>query len=677
MKSKRVLTVLVSMAIMLSFMPTLAFAAPSTSTTDVTGGHTWTIATDESNLEKLVEPTCVTPGVGIVTCSKGDGCVAKHNKVLAAHKHKNKESKTVTADEFYAQMLKEGYSKEYMDAWMESDGVEICTGEVDVCKDCGFYLEKGTTTLITPDVFYASASKAHVHPTTGMKECDESFTCVRCGKAGCEDSTYFAGKKLIYHGVKPSTGMWSPNSSTMDLKETILAHGVVGVGNVMTNVYTCKACGEEVGRDPVYVGGSSNPNDYKDYHTNETVVLWDSTCDENGFLAGAGLEITRCTKCGDITSFSTISRKPHTWVTKSVPATESERGYEYEQCSGCGAYKDAKGKVTYDKTKRNEVETTPKLEHAVTATVVAPKNCQDNTWVLLQCANPDCKASLNNQIVSAMKGATPESGTKAAAEKIGGKYYVRFGSGASAKDIEIPFEEAAGHNWGEAGTIVEATCVDKALEGRKCTVCGAVYHDTVRETAPALGHAVEEVVVDATCGAYGYTYRVCTRCNNYLLLGKDGKTLTVLGNDAKAFEKAKYAVTQPKVKLGEKCTYEWKVLEESTPFKKGTRAKVCTVCNHLEEATKESIAEKKIAAPKVKALKKKAKVTVKAVDGAVKYQIVVNGKVVKKNAKAGKTYTIKKKNLKLGKKNKFQIVAFDADGVKATSKAKSVKIKKK
>ena len=107
----------------------------------------------------------------------------------------------------------------------------------------------------------------------------------------------------------------------------------------------------------------------------------------------------------------------------------------------------------------------------------------------------------------------------------------------------------------------------------------------------------------------------------------------------------------------------------------GTRAKVCTVCGDELAATKESVAKTTIAAPAVKSLKKKAKVTVKAVAGADKYQILVNGKVSKTVTKAGK-FTVKK-YVKAGKKNKFQIRAINADGVKATSKAKTVKIKKK
>ena len=56
-----------------------------------------------------------------------------------------------------------------------------------------------------------------------------------------------------------------------------------------------------------------------------------------------------------------------------------------------------------------------------------------------------------------------------------------------------------------------------------------------------------------------------------------------------------------------------------------------------------------------------------------KVKTKVNDKV-KKTVTSAKKVTIKK--LKGGKKAKFQIVAFNAEGVKAASKVKSVKIKK-
>ena len=169
----------------------------------------------------------------------------------------------------------------------------------------------------------------------------------------------------------------------------------------------------------------------------------------------------------------------------------------------------------------------------------------------------------------------------------------------------------------------------------------------------------------ATCGADGFSYDVCSVCGEFANYVRGDK---------------------PVVGYGTKCKFDkWVVETAATPFAEGTKKLVCSVCGddgHLtyvdgefkeSGVTRTSIAKTKIAAPAVKAGKKKATVTVKAVKDAVKYQIKVNGKVKKTVKKAGKV-TIKK--LAGGKKAKFQIVAFDAEGTKAASKTKSVKIKK-
>ena len=113
-----------------------------------------------------------------------------------------------------------------------------------------------------------------------------------------------------------------------------------------------------------------------------------------------------------------------------------------------------------------------------------------------------------------------------------------------------------------------------------------------------------------------------------------------------------------------------------TVFTEGKTAGVkCAICGDILEAPK-TVAKSKYAAPTVKAGKKLATVTVKSTKGAVKYQISykkAGGKYVTKTVKAGKKVTIKK--LAKGKKYTFKAVAINADGVKATSAVKTVKIK--
>lgn len=113
-----------------------------------------------------------------------------------------------------------------------------------------------------------------------------------------------------------------------------------------------------------------------------------------------------------------------------------------------------------------------------------------------------------------------------------------------------------------------------------------------------------------------------------------------------------------------------------TVFTEGKTAGVkCAICGDILEAPK-TVAKAKYAVPTVTAGKKLATVTVKSTKGAVKYQISykkAGGKYVTKTVKAGQKVTIKK--LAKGKKYTFKAVAINADGVKATSAVKTVKIK--
>ena len=136
--------------------------------------------------------------------------------------------------------------------------------------------------------------------------------------------------------------------------------------------------------------------------------------------------------------------------------------------------------------------------------------------------------------------------------------------------------------------------------------------------------------------------------------------------------------TETKKVVLPKIDHKATVIEAVAPtvFTEGKTAGVkCAICGEILEAPK-TVEKAKYAAPTVKAGKKLATVTVKSTKGAVKYQISykkVGGKYVTKTVKAGKKVTIKK--LAKGKKYTFKAVAINADGVKATSAVKTVKIK--
>jgi len=615
--------------------------------------------TKEANIEKyLVKPTCETPGYAIVKCSNtehGLDCKATKNVKLDALGHKHEAKKiTVTAKEYADELVKEGrWSQEYADEWMLFYGSQICTGQVGVCENCGCFLStnpRALDTLTDPESFYAYASKQHKAPE-GTKGCDASFTCDVCGQTGVTDEDHNALSRFFYHA--------DPNN----LKDgkSYVAHAITGVGDVTVTEKICKACGEVVDKDTKYSEGT-NQNTFASLHTTTAEVVQEPTCTVPGRTNNV------CTKCGEVISYEETPALGHHWVEGTKAATETDGAYKYEYCDRCLSngyvegeevlyivYKDENGDATTDWNKAKKEKVSLPIDHNITATLVAPKNCTDDTWVEVKCTNPNCTLGETGGLTLV------KDEKQTGVEKIGDKYYFTLGG----KTVEIPFEECAGHTWGEAGTIAEATCETKGLEGRTCTTCGAIYHETVREVGKALGHEAVVTVTPARCGSEGYTSSRCSTCG--VALDKNGKSYDQGGT---VFE---WDITKPVVGYGVACTYEWKVLEEATPFALGTRAKVCTVCNHELAATKESIAKTTIAAPAVKAKNgKKAVVTVKAVEGAVSYQILVNGKVKVKNAKVGKN-TVKKLT---GKKAKVQVKAFDVNGVAAKSKAKTVKVKK-
>jgi len=663
-KHKSVISILLAIMMVFTFMPTLAFAETANGEFNANHQSSWTAA-EKKDGKVLVDPTCYAPGIVEVGCNK-DGGICTHKAVVEVPTltHDYVDKRFDTAAEFAAELVNQGEitQKEAL-TWLAGAGADVCYGYAKVCSICGAFEN-------TSGPLYGLTATEHKEPG-GTKACATSFKCQLCDKEGAINSTHNPDYSAAYHANPANL-----TSKTLDgryCQKTVTiayggAHYDVNAWETVTTK-TCNECKKVVSKThTIHDDGGYGVTiaDSELAHNMVKTTVVEATCDHEG------LEVQTCSNCGYEGPSQAVLPKEHDYSDViSFPATLYDAAATVKACKFCGD-------IDWSTYK----ETGKPLKASYTLNVLWPKNC-DVAGIVTVTRQVEGRADLTitdyltydrgTKKYEWFDGTSLSSGQIYSTDK---DYFCGFGGElAKADAVEIPDIIPTGHKWAKSDKVAEASCLMPELEAMKCTICGDIKHDATR-VGKALGHEVEEVVVQATCGEAGYTYKICTRCNQYL--DKNGKTAVELDPLAKPFkEPQKYNETAPVVKLGEKCTYEWKVLEEPTYFKKGTRAKVCTVCNHLEEATKESIAEKKIAAPKVKALKKKAKVTVKAVDGAVKYQIVVNGKVVKKNAKAGKTYTIKKKNLKLGKKNKFQIRAYDAKGVKATSKAKNVKIKKK
>jgi hypothetical protein len=557
MKSKKVLTILLSLAIMVTFMPTVAFAGQPGSASE---GHVFTPATDNSNVETIVEPTCETPGVGVVSCTVESGgveCGATDNQVLDALGHSAELDKNgdvnvieVTADEYYANMLKAGYTKAQADAWMVTYGNNMCVGEVSVCKNCGLYLRAGRNTLSTPNDFGRWANTEHVAPATGMKACDASFTCVKCGKKEATNATYNATTSANYHGFNTTTGEWTRNAHWTAKGPAYRVHSIdENTKYVSVQDYECDECGMVMKEATVH--GTTTLKDFS--HPNTVTMTFEPDCTH------VGASVVICTDCGFEVSRTEKAALGHDYVTTTVEAATEAAGEQVADiCTRCGAEKAGSRKTV-----------SLPLEHKVTSTVLVPKNCEDNTWVLVSCSNPDCQIGSFFVTSTTATTAFPH-----VAEKIGEKYYTTFGNGK----VEIPFEEATGHTYGDATKLCDATCCDAEMEGRVCSTCGAIYHTGVRTIGKPLGHTVKEVVVPATCGAKGYTYKFCTTCENYMK--PNAKTGSVSVDDvydvAYPYE---YDWTDPVVEIGAKCDYQWASLDDETD------ALICTVCKDVKEGS--------------------------------------------------------------------------------------------
>ena len=76
--------------------------------------------------------------------------------------------------------------------------------------------------------------------------------------------------------------------------------------------------------------------------------------------------------------------------------------------------------------------------------------------------------------------------------------------------ITFGAEPCENHNWGEWAVAKEATCTEKGVETRICSVCG----ETETRDIKALGHDYKAAVTAPTCTAQGYTTHTCSRCGD-------------------------------------------------------------------------------------------------------------------------------------------------------------------
>ncbi len=118
---------------------------------------------------------------------------------------------------------------------------------------------------------------------------------------------------------------------------------------------------------------------------------------------------------------------------------------------------------------------------------------------------------------------------------------------------EFRMINATGHTWTAWGDVKAATCTDMGEQKRVCTVCSASQLRYVK----ALGHnwGPWSVSVPPTCTQYGQEKRACTRCS---------------AEQTRRLSRAKH---QPRP--------GWFAMPEPTLEKPGRKVQYCSVCNKM------------------------------------------------------------------------------------------------
>ncbi|MBE6993751.1 MAG: hypothetical protein E7423_03810 [Ruminococcaceae bacterium] len=243
-----------------------------------------------------------------------------------------------------------------------------------------------------------------------------------------------------------------------------------------------------------------------------------------------------CSDCGkmfsdeagttEITAPEKIAKLDHTWGewTETKPATETEEGEEERTCSVCG---------------EKETRTIPKLDHV-------------HTLVKTDEVPATCAAE----------------GTKA--------YWTCSACGKMFSDEEGTTEITApekiaklDHTWGEWTETKPATETEEGEEERVCSVCG----EKETRTIPKLDHVhtlVKTDEVPATCTAEGTkAYWTCSACGK-MFSDEEGK------NEITAPEKI--------AALGHTWG-PWTTVKEATKDEDGEEERVCSVCGEKETRT--------------------------------------------------------------------------------------------
>ena len=775
---KKLLAILMSASMVLSFMPSIAFAAAATyapAGTKIADAWKWTPGEKTATLVKIantaddkdtrevsypatVEYSTYTCGETVKNVTVTFNLKDTVTDLSAATKAYTDQTVTFPAHQY-----------EEKAGMAESCGEEGYTS-YKKCKNCGDEVGKETisgtlaakdshtVTVDAKDSHWEKTDATHVTLKKGAtlkcEDCGRVFTsvadstngeiknqvikaatCSTKGLKGRSAKVTVAATNLVDKNMKSPAKAVEVNY-VLDSEElpttphTYDSNNVKFVWNTKTpscvaKIGGCKVCG--TGATEIACTVTADPSSAT--NTNCSVkrdVTYTATCKDS-----AGKVYTPTT-ASEATKVYSVAAGQHSFVLKpAVAATCDKAGNkEYYECSACkklGDLDKSTGKIVANT--KTAADYTVNARHEMTGTYTWPSDKElqsaiDTSTIVTNYKNGNATFSTDNETltgknvtVSDLKCKNCDLKYKATKTemlpiKIDAKaFYEKNAGKACTDDIVVPLvvEDKAETNINK-DDLLNATVAD-SHKATKVVVIGT----SKTASSKAVGHHAKDVtefkwdtsdsknikcnvvlhkcdhkvvVFDASTNSYKYdTKNVCDHVITVQPATVEGKITTeptcTKNGEGEFTASYKYPVTNKvitdkKVIALAKIDHKATVIEAVAPtvFTEGKTAGVkCAICGEILEAPK-TVEKAKYAAPTVKAGKKLATVTVKSTKGAVKYQISykkAGGKYVTKTVKAGKKVTIKK--LAKGKKYTFKAVAINADGVKATSAVKTVKIK--
>ena len=631
--TKKFVVTLLSVLMVLSFMPTMAFAATGDVTQDVTVtpyNHSYS-TTPDAKLSKAA--TCSEFGMNVFTCnvntkiedSEGTKVPLKCNaqkRNLTQGTHKTIKDRITVAQALQILIDKgEIETLDDLNAFLTATAGK-CYAFVDKCTVCDDY-DIDLATIGSEDW------QGHVAPA--KPACAESFTCETCGLPVTRTIARTAHNwEHNYSNSNPNIGQvrwWGWEYIGINC-----ANGTDNGVALYKNV--CRDCGKEVvlpfvlgtpvhtGKldDPKYTaaqwaaldsatktkvqpyliqynGDWYEPNDFDD-----DVKGPDCTHDSD---AGYGLLV--CPDCGlqlPSTGTCKVAKTGHIPTKVTTPASCTTDGWDITYCGVCG---------TLISEKKNSDKATG---HSYKVTKVAEPTIYDDGITLIECEK--CGMFTTNRLSdvhderawAADRGYNdPRTVRNSKSDNSGDWYFIGFSgefydtTDASKPRITEnaikldPWQQLTPHFTAYA-TMAEASCTLPEIQAMKDTVSGDFYVHAPKTIGKPLGHDKETFEVKATCGDYGYKYDTCKRCKCIL---KGGKTTEYTTEDLALWGAISlgvaYDLQDPIVLLGTPCQFAWGDLDENT------EAMICTKCGAVKEGTQTPKTEEKKAREAAEAAK--------------------------------------------------------------------------